>query len=121
MLWAVFMAVIIITGTAPTSPARKRYWKIGKTWWTRKFTILIVALLSEESRKKREFHQWSVKHGLLKSVLSAQHSLQGLDSRAALQRIADTRFPQTQPVFPFLGSDGATALCAAARSRRRRR
>ena len=53
MLWAVFMAVIIITGTAPISPAKKKYWKTGKIWWTRKFTILIVALLPEESRKKR--------------------------------------------------------------------
>jgi hypothetical protein len=44
MLWVVFMAVTIITGTAPINPARKEYSKNGRIWWTRKFTNAIVVL-----------------------------------------------------------------------------
>jgi hypothetical protein len=66
MLCAVFIAVIMITGTAPISPARKVYSKTGKIWWTRKFTIAIVVLYQSGIKGKR---------GLLKSLLSAQHSL----------------------------------------------
>jgi hypothetical protein len=44
MLWAVLMAVTIMTGTAPISPARNVYSKSGRIWWTRKFTSAIVVL-----------------------------------------------------------------------------
>jgi apolipoprotein N-acyltransferase len=35
-------AVMMITGTEPISPAKKRTWNTGKTWWTTKFTSVIV-------------------------------------------------------------------------------
>ena len=66
MLCAVFIAVIMITGTAPISPARKVYSKTGKIWWTKKLTFAIVVLYLSGIKGKR---------GLLKSLLSAQHTL----------------------------------------------
>jgi hypothetical protein len=44
MLWAVLIAVTMITGTAPISPAIKRYLNTGKKYWTTKFTLVIVFL-----------------------------------------------------------------------------
>jgi apolipoprotein N-acyltransferase len=46
MLMAVRMAVIMITGIAPISPAKNRYLNTGRKYWTRKCTRAIVVLLS---------------------------------------------------------------------------
>ena len=58
------------------------------------------------------------KHGLLKSVLSAQHSLQSLVPRAGFKRAADPRFSQHKSLFLMLDCDGAAALYTTARPRR---
>src|ERR1051326_2348766 len=112
MLLAVLMAVMMITGTAPISPAKNKYSKTGNTWWTTKFTISHCSPRALRKQRKR---------GLLKSVLSAQHSFKSLDSGAALQRVAGARLSHAEPVFLGLDCGGAAALCAAARARRRRR
>jgi hypothetical protein len=57
MLWAVLMAVMIMTGTAPTNPAKNKYLNNGNTWWTTKFTIVIVVLRQYGSKEKDFLHQ----------------------------------------------------------------